>query len=134
METGSRRSTTRSSWASGVDEIVDLHGRALLPAFRDGHAHPLHAGIKRNGLDLTGVATFDGVIDRVRRWAESHPDDPWIVGHCYDPPLLPNGIGHAEWLDAACNDRPVALFPTDYHAMWVNSMALAVGDVTAVDT
>jgi predicted amidohydrolase YtcJ len=117
--------------SSGCDEVVDLHGRALLPAFRDGHAHPLHAGIKGNGLDLTGVATFDGVIDRVRRWAETHPDDTWIIGHCYAPPLLPNGIGRAEWLDAACSDRPVALFPTDYHAMWVNSMSLAVGDVTA---
>ncbi len=119
------------SWAPTFDEVVRLDGRALLPAFRDGHAHPLHAGVNINGLDLTGVRPFDAVIERVRQWADSHPDAPWIVGHCYDPTVLPRGLGQAEWLDAACGDRPVVLFPTDYHALWANSAALAIGNVTA---
>ena len=113
------------------DQVVQLDGRALVPAFRDGHAHPLHGGINRGELDLTDVGSFDGVIEAVRRWAESHPDDPWIVGHCYAPPLLPGGMGRAEWLDEACRDRPVVLFPTDYHALWANSAALVIGDVSA---
>lgn len=117
------------SWSTTFDEVVQLEGRAVLPAFRDGHAHPLHAGTNRNELDLTGVATFDEVISRVRQWAETHPHDPWIVGHCYAPTVLPRGVGLAEWLDAACIDRPVVLFPTDYHALWANSAALAVGGV-----
>lgn len=118
------------SWSASFDEVVHLDGRVLAPAFRDGHAHPLHGGINRNGLNLTGVASFDVVIERVRRWAETHPTDPWIVGHCYAPPLLPGGLGQAEWLDVACSDRPVVLFPTDYHALWANSMALAISGVT----
>jgi predicted amidohydrolase YtcJ len=119
------------SWTSTFDEIVQLDGRPLVPAFRDGHAHPLHAGVNRNELDLTGVSSFDAVIEQVRQWADSHPEDPWIVGHCYAPPLLPGGMGKAEWLDVACSDRPVVLFPTDYHALWANSAALAIGNVTA---
>ncbi|MEP7114505.1 MAG: amidohydrolase [Ilumatobacteraceae bacterium] len=119
------------SWAPTFDEIVRLDGRALVPAFRDGHAHPLHAGVNRNELDLTGVQSFDAVIECVRQWADTHPDDSWIVGHCYAPPLLPGGMGRAEWLDAACSDRPVVLFPSDYHALWANSAALKVGDVTS---
>ena len=122
------------SWAVTFDEVVDLGGRVLLPAFRDGHAHPLHAGVKGHELDLTGVATFEAVIERVRHWAGTHPDDSWIVGYCYAPTVLPRGVGRAEWLDAACPDRPVALFPTDYHAMWANSAALAIGGVTAATT
>ncbi|MCE9621194.1 MAG: amidohydrolase [Actinomycetia bacterium] len=113
------------------DEVVQLAGRPLLPAFRDGHAHPIHAGINRNALDLTGVSTLDEVLRRVGEWARTHPDDPWIVGHCYSPPLLPGGIGRREWLDKVCADRPVVLYPTDYHAMWANSAALALGGVTA---
>ncbi|MEO7369556.1 MAG: amidohydrolase [Ilumatobacteraceae bacterium] len=120
-----------ASWTTSFDEVVNLEGRALLAAFRDGHAHPLHAGINRSGLDLTGVATFEEVIGRVRSWAETHPDEPWIVGHCYAPPLLPGGMGRAEWLDAACGDRPVVLYPSDYHAMWANSAALQIADVDA---
>jgi len=119
------------SWTSTFDEVVRLDGRALLPAFRDGHAHPLHAGMNRNSLDLTGVRPFDAVIARVREWADTHPEDTWIVGHCYDPTVLPRGVGHAEWLDAACSDRPVVLLPTDYHALWANSATLERCNVTA---
>ena len=119
-----------ASWATTFDEVVHLEGRCVVPAFRDGHAHPLHAGINRNELDLTGVPTFDEVIERVRRWADAHPEDSWIVGHCYAPPILPNVVGRAEWLDAACADRPVVLFPTDYHALWANSAALQRGGVS----
>jgi predicted amidohydrolase YtcJ len=119
------------SWASTFDEVVHLDGRALVPAFRDGHAHPLHAGMNRNALDLTGVRPLDAVIARVRQWVDAHPDDPWIVGHCYDPTVLPRGLGQAEWLDAICSDRPVVLLPTDYHALWANSAALAIANVTA---
>ena len=45
--------------------------------------------------------------------------------------MLPRGVGQAEWLDAACSDRPVVLFPTDYHALWANSAALSIANVTA---
>ncbi|MEP7202099.1 MAG: amidohydrolase [Ilumatobacteraceae bacterium] len=113
------------------DQVVRLDGRALVPAFRDGHSHPLHGGINRGELDLTGVASFDDVIDTVRRWARSHRDDSWIIGHCYAPHLLPGGMGRSEWLDEACRERPVVLFPTDYHALWANSAALALAGVTS---
>ena len=39
-------------------------------------------------------------------------------------------MGRAEWLDGVCSDRPVVFFPTDYHALWANSAALAVGNIT----
>lgn len=113
------------------DEVVNLAGRPLLPAFRDGHTHPLHAGVNRNELDLTGVGSLDGVLQRVGEWARAHPHDPWIVGHCYTPHLLPNGVGHSEWLDGVCADRPVVLYPTDYHALWANSAALASAGIDA---
>src|SRR6185295_15733476 len=119
-----------ASWSASFDQVVQLNGRAVVAAFRDGHAHPLHAGINRTELDLTDVTSYEGVIDRVRQWAEAHPNDSWIVGHCYAPPLLPGGMGRAEWLDAVCSDRPVVLYPTDYHALWANSAALTKGNVT----
>ncbi|NMD25245.1 MAG: amidohydrolase, partial [Actinobacteria bacterium] len=42
-------------WTASFDEVVQLSGRPLQPAFRDGHAHPMHAGMNRRALDLTGV-------------------------------------------------------------------------------
>lgn len=116
---------------ASFDETVQLNGRLLLPAFRDGHAHPIHAGMNRNSLDLTGIETVDEVLRRVELWAAAHPHDEWIVGHCYSPAILPDGVGRAEWLDAVCADRPVVMYPTDYHAVWANSAALAIGGVDA---
>jgi predicted amidohydrolase YtcJ len=114
----------------GIDEIVELDGRALLPAFRDGHAHPLHAGINRLELDLTGVRSLDVLQQRVAEWRRLHPDERWIVGRCYEPSMLPRSIGRAEWLDAACADRPVTLFPSDHHSVWANSAAIAAAGIT----
>jgi predicted amidohydrolase YtcJ len=119
------------TWRASFDRVVALDGRLLLPAFRDGHAHPLHAGTNRLGLDFTGIATLEGTLDALRRWRLDHPDQGWIVGRCYDPSLLPGALGRAEWLDAVCPDRPVTLYPTDNHALWANTAAMAVADVTA---
>lgn len=117
------------SWATTFDRVVDLDGRPLLPAFRDGHAHPLHAGTNRLELDFTGIHTLDGTLDALRAWRASHPDDAWIVGRCYDPSILPNAFGRAEWIDAVCADRPVALFPTDNHAVWTNTAAMRAAGI-----
>ncbi|MDP2289897.1 MAG: amidohydrolase [Actinomycetota bacterium] len=120
-----------ATWATTFDQVVQLAGRPLLPAFRDGHAHPLHGGVNLNGLDLTDEHTLDGVLQRVRDWAREHPDDPWIIGHCYHPPLLPGGMGSSALLDTACADRPVVLYPTDYHAAWCNTAAFVVAGIDA---
>lgn len=116
---------------TGYDEVVRLDGRCLLPAFRDAHAHPLHAGLHRLELDLNGIDTINGVLAAVRAWHAANPGDDWIVGHCYDPTILPQSMGRAEWLDGACRDRPVALIPSDAHSVWVNSAALTAAGITA---
>lgn len=119
------------TWRASFDRVVELEGRLLLPAFRDGHAHPLHAGMNRLGLDFTGLTTLDDTLEALRRWRLDHPDEQWIVGHCYNPSILPDGRGRAEWLDSVCPDRPVTLYPTDHHALWANSAAMAAADITA---
>ena len=39
-------------------EVVDLHGRALLPGFQDAHVHPAFAGITMIGCNLIGAASL----------------------------------------------------------------------------
>ena len=118
------------SWRSTFDQVVELDRRLLLPAFRDGHAHPLHAGTNRLELDFTGITTLDGTLGALRQWRHDHPDQRWIVGRCYDPSILPDAFGRAEWLDSICDDRPVTLYPTDNHALWANTAAMAAAGIT----
>jgi len=111
-------------------EMIDLEGGLLLPAFRDGHAHPLLAGRERRGPVLRDAASVDEIVSRVRAWAASC-DDPWLVGGSYDATIVPGGVFDASWLDEAVADRPVVLHAWDYHTAWVNTAALRAGGLDA---
>ncbi|MGW5049619.1 amidohydrolase [Actinokineospora sp. NPDC004072] len=106
------------------DVEVDLAGGFLMPAFGDGHAHPIFGGLQRQGPPVSGRGSIDAVVAAVRDYADAHPDEPWIVGAGYDPTLAPDGVFDARWLDAAVPDRPVVLRAGDYHAVWCNTVAL----------
>jgi hypothetical protein len=109
----------------------DLAGGCLVPGFRDGHAHPLWGGIELGQAPLVGAKSVDDLVDRVRAYADSHPELDWIEGGGYDPWLLPRGVGDATVLDGAVADRPVVLEASDHHTMWVNSEALRRAGIDA---
>jgi predicted amidohydrolase YtcJ len=110
--------------------VVDLAGRTLVPGFRDGHIHPLAGGVESLACDLVDAPDVDEVMDRVERYAAAHPDVPWVLGYGYPPEILPNGVGRAATLDAVVGDRPVALWSSDHHMVWCNSLALKVAGIT----
>ncbi len=111
-------------------EVVDLEGGLLLPAFRDGHAHPLLAGRERRGPELRDATTVAELTARVRGWAESC-DDAWLIGGSYDATIVPGGMFDARWLDEGEAGRPVVLHSWDYHTVWVNTAALRAAGVDA---
>lgn len=113
-----------------ADELVMIDEGVLVPAFGDGHAHPLFGGLEADGPQIRAQSTIDGIVAEVARWAAAHPDEPWIRGASYDPSLAPDGLFDARWLDSAVADRPVALQAADYHTMWVNSRALELAGIT----
>jgi predicted amidohydrolase YtcJ len=117
--------------ASDATAVVDLGGRALLPGFRDGHAHPYHAGVEEVGLSLAGAHSLPEVRERIRTYADAHPDEAWIHGGGYEAALLPDAVGEAGWLDEVVPDRPVALESNDHHMLWVNSRAMELAGVSA---
>ncbi|MYW00431.1 amidohydrolase family protein [Streptomyces sp. SID3343] len=116
--------------ASDADEVVELGAGLLLPAFGDGHAHPLFGGLEHFGPQLKGLASVTEIAAEVGRWAAEHPDEEWIVGASYDPTLVSGGEFDARWLDAAVADRPVVLRAYDYHTVWCNTEALRRAGVT----
>lgn len=119
--------------AAGALEVVDVTEGLLVPAFGDGHAHPLFGGLEAEGPIIRPQDSIEGIVAEVGRWAEEHPDAAWIQGASYDPSLSPEGLFDARWLDAAVSDRPVALRALDYHTMWVNTQALDLAGI-AEDT
>ncbi|MEU1183993.1 amidohydrolase [Streptomyces sp. NPDC005820] len=111
--------------------VVDLAGGALLPAFGDGHVHPVLGGLGLRGVPVRECASVEQIVEAVRRWAALHPEAEWITGDGFDPWLAPDGLFDARWLDAAVPDRPVLLRTSDHHTAWVNSEALRHAGYTA---
>ncbi len=102
-------------------DMVDLAGATAMPAWLDAHAHPLLGGPELETLDLRAAKSDDDVLALVRKWADSHPKDGWILGHGFNEALVSYD---ARKLDTVCKDRPVVLKGGSEHYMWVNSEAL----------
>lgn len=113
------------------DDIVDLGGGFLAPAFLDGHAHPLFAGREAQGPLVNGLQTIEQMVAEVKRFAEAHPDSKWIIGGAYEAAVIERGDFLATWLDEVVSDRPVVLHAVDHHTIWVNSKALEIAEITS---
>lgn len=108
---------------------VDLSGGAVLPAFGDGHVHPLWGGLELAQAPVRDCTSVDEVVAAVGAFAAAHPGLAWVQGGSYDPTLAAGGLFDARWLDAVVPDRPVYLESSDHHCAWVNSAALQLAGV-----
>ncbi len=108
-----------------VAEVIDAGEGFLMPAFGDGHVHPIFGGLELHFAEVRRGTSVDEVAQIVGDWARAHPEAEWIRGEGFDPTLAPGGVFYATWLDEQVSDRPVVLRATDYHTVWVNSAALA---------
>lgn len=112
------------------DQIIDLHGGFLAPAFMDGHAHPLFAGREAQGPLLNKLQSVAEMVAEVKRFAEANPQTPWIIGGAYEAAVIERGDFLALWLDEVVSDRPVVVQAVDHHTIWVNSKALEIAGIT----
>jgi predicted amidohydrolase YtcJ len=115
---------------STAEKSIDLSGYFLMPAFSDGHCHPVFAGLEYQGPAITGLSSVQDIIKEVQRYANAHPDMEWIRGGSYDPTLAPDGNFDAAWLDEVSQTTPIVLRASDYHTLWCNSEALRRAHIT----
>ncbi|MFE7106902.1 amidohydrolase [Streptomyces sp. NPDC057575] len=113
------------AFASGVDEVVDLDGALVTPAFTDAHVHTTSTGLALTGLDLSGARTLDEALGLLRAYVAAHPEDRVVLGHGWDatrwPEQRPPSRGE---LDAAAGGRPVYLPRVDVHSAVVTTALL----------
>ena len=113
------------------DATVDLRKAFVIPAFIDGHAHPIFAGREAAGPKVNNLQTLAEIQEAVRKFADSNPDIPWIIGGAYEAAIIPGGNFDSAWLDEVVSDRPVVLHAVDHHTIWVNSKALELAGISA---
>lgn len=110
------------SFADGVDEVVDLDGALVTPAFTDAHVHTTATGLALTGLDLTGVPTLADALARVRAHAAARPADRVLLGHGWDASAWPERRPPSRRdLDEATGGRPLYLTRADVHSAVVTT-------------
>lgn len=120
------------AWIGPDTEIVELAGRTLLPGFADSHLHLRGVANQLAELDLTGVASYQELVRRVREAAERLPPGTWILGRGWDQNDWPDTrLPHHAALSAVTPDHPVALRRIDGHALLANAVALRAADLNA---
>ncbi|MCM1950869.1 amidohydrolase [Streptomyces sp. G2] len=112
-------------------EVVDLAGKLLLPGFQDSHIHAVGGGSELAECDLTESVDVAEYLERIRAYAEAHPDREWITGGGWSMESFEGGLPTRQLLDSVVSDRPVLLSNRDHHGAWANTRALELAGLTA---
>ncbi|MFJ8108453.1 amidohydrolase [Streptomyces sp. NPDC096132] len=113
------------AFADGVDEVLDLDGALVTPAFTDAHVHTTSTGLALTGLDLSAAPSLTAALDLVRDFAAARPQDKVLLGHGWDASRWPEGRPpRRDELDEATGGRPLYLSRIDVHSAVVTTALL----------
>lgn len=113
----------RSKYATA--NVIDGHGKTLLPGLIDAHGHVLDLGLESIQIQLTGTTSVQEAQQRIHAYAQANPRQAWLKGDGWNQVIWNLGrFPTVQELDAVVADRPTALYRIDGHAMWVNTKAL----------
>jgi predicted amidohydrolase YtcJ len=105
-------------------EVVDLGGRCVLPGFTDSHVHFPTWAVAQHEVKLDGATSLDECLARIRAWESP---GAWLRGYGWRDGDWTDGRRPTRHdLDGIVSDRPALMISKDYHALWLNSSALAL--------
>jgi predicted amidohydrolase YtcJ len=111
-------------------EVIDLHGRTVLPGFIDAHGHFPGSGLSAIAADLNSppigtMTSMSQVLDALAQQATLTAPGEWVTGFGYDDTLLEEQRHptRAE-LDAVSSEHPVVALHVSGHLLVANSLAL----------
>ncbi|WP_026678735.1 amidohydrolase [Fictibacillus gelatini] len=114
-----------TSYIGTNTKVYHYEDQLIVPGFHDFHLHIVPGSIELDSINLYDAKSEEEAADRVRQFADTRPEDPWIIGFAWDHgawenKLLPSRAS----LDRVLPDRPVILNHVECHYAWVNSKAL----------
>ena len=120
---------------TNATEVVDLHGRTLLPGFIDAHGHFPGSGLTSISANLHSPpigdkTTMAEVLDSLRAEAAKRAPGEWVGGWGYDDTLLAE-MRHPtrDELDSVSTEHPIAAVHVSGHMLVANSLALELAGI-----
>src|SRR5262249_16382204 len=112
-------------------QLINAHGKLILPAFIDAHTHPIWGGLSHSRCPLydgNSVADYQRLI---KKCAAEDKEATWVYATGWrDRAFVPTGIPTKAQLDAAVHDRPAVFSNVGGHGLWLNSKALEAAGIT----
>lgn len=115
-------------------EKLDAQGKFIYPGFIDAHAHFVSYGQSLFTVNLFDSKSMDEVIQRVKDFVSTHPNESWIRGRGWDQNKFPGQeFPNNDKLNQLFPDKPVLLGRVDGHAAIANQKALDLAGIKAGD-
>ncbi|WP_158738032.1 amidohydrolase [Alteribacillus sp. YIM 98480] len=111
-------------------EVYHYDNQIIMPGFHDNHLHIMMGSISLDSVNLFEARSEIEAVEMVRQFADSKPDEPWILGYTWDAGYWDNKqLPHRSSLDKVIPNRPVILFHAEGHYAWVNTKALEMMNI-----
>ena len=112
------------------DSLVDAAGATIFPGWIDAHAHFVGYGESLFKVNLFGTKTWEEAVERVKAFANTHPELNWIEGRGWDQNQWP-GKQYPDntLLNQLFPNKPVVLTRVDGHASIANEKALSLAGI-----
>lgn len=112
-------------------KMIDAGSKLVLPGFTDCHVHFLEGGLSLSRVNLEGAHNVADIQALLRKYAEQHPNDPWLLGRGWDYTMFaPETLPDKKYLDPLFPVYAVFLEAYDGHTFWANSKALALAGIS----
>jgi predicted amidohydrolase YtcJ len=112
-------------------KVYRFNNELVMPGLHDHHVHVFCGSLSQESVWLRDAKSEAAAAERVRRFADKRPDDPWIYGFSWYHAFWENKeLPHRSSLDRLLPGRPVFLFNAELHGAWVNSKALELSGIT----
>ena len=133
------RKEIEGSYRGKATSVVDLAGKALLPAFIDPHSHYFSSLSVANQVNVCAppagpARDIPGIVAEIKKFRDEHrnPKGDLIQAYGYDENNMPNGVGlTAADLDVDFPDDPVIVQHVSMHGAVLNSAAMKLYGVSA---
>ncbi len=116
-------------------QMIDLHGRCVMPGLIDAHLHAEWIALGLKNIDAE-APTLAELLQRVADRVAITPKNQWLRGHGWNqnvwgPPSAGGDFPTKADLDRVAPEHPVYLTAKSGHAGWANSLALKMAGITA---
>ena len=113
--------------------VIDLHGRSVVPGFIESHIHSAVMGVNSLAIDCrpSAVSSVEEIQEAVFERTKTTPEGEWIRGWGYNDQYLKEKRHPDKWdLDKVAPKHPVMLTRVCNHISTYNSAAIKIAGIT----